>query len=205
MNALLFRRRAALEFNQPLLSEEERVALLAIHDVHTAGLEPISLVFADPHPVVLDGLRRSFQHHPDFSILECVPDAQRAWCALKTHKPDILVMEMTLGGQTSLDLIRSCKREKPSTKLIVFTQPLHDLATLALPEGVQGLISKSRSSEILMDCIKAVNRGVTWIDDDFAQHTQPLANANRSDYAFEGHQPASEKNTFTWLMLGSSR
>lgn len=150
----------------PLLTNSEIDALMG-HDVNQHH-DPIEIMFADPHPVVLDGLKQTFERHPDFVVRTCVHDGATAWREILSLQPDIVVMELSLREKDSLSLIREIRAQKIKTLPVVFTHAsiLDVLGLIAV--GVNGLVSKSKPKEVLMECIREVHQGQRWFDEEFA-------------------------------------
>jgi DNA-binding NarL/FixJ family response regulator len=153
---------------RPLLTDAELNALMRDRSLTPPRHAPIELMFADPHPVVLDGLKQTFECHPDFLVKTCVHDGASAWREILKLEPDILVMELTLGEKDSLSLIRDLKKEHLKTLPVIFTHASMLGALEAIAAGVTGLVSKSKPKEILMDCIRKVHGGQKWLDDEFS-------------------------------------
>jgi len=129
---------------------------------------PIQLVLADPHPVLLDGLQSIFNDHEDFNIQACALDGESALEAVHQYKPDVLLMELSLPKKNGLELINDIHAKKLSTYPVVFTgAPIADVMQ-AIDLGVQGLVSKDKPKEFLTRCVRAVNEGKKWLDEDLA-------------------------------------
>ncbi len=152
----------------PLISHAEMDALMRRTTLPAAPEAPIDIMFADPHPVVIDGLIKAFESHPGFQVKTCVHDGAAAWREILVFEPTILVMELTLEGKDSLSLIRDLKKQRRRTLPVIFTHANWAGALEAISEGVKGLVYKSRPKERLVECIRAVHQGRTWLDDAFS-------------------------------------
>ena len=153
--------------NTPLITDEEMSALMREDGGVQKQCPPIEIVFADPHPVVLDGLRQMFESHPEFRVNTYVHDGAAAWQEILKSQPDVVVMELTLGEKDSMTLIRDLKEEKFKTLPIVFTNANIFDVWGVISVGVNGLVSKSKPKEILMECIREVYHGQRWLDDEY--------------------------------------
>lgn len=150
----------------PLLTESELNALMSEDTDEREA--PIEIMFADPHPVVLEGLKQTFARHPDFVVRTCVHDGASAWHEILHLQPDIVVMELSLRVKDSLSLIRDLRDENLKTLPVVFTHAsILDVLGL-ISVGVNGLVSKSKPQEILMECIREVHHGQRWLDEEYA-------------------------------------
>lgn len=150
---------------QPLLSHEERVALLKPLDEPMSLNKPIRVVCVDPQPMMLEGLKQSFKNDSFITLERMLTDGTNAWREVIASQPDILVTEMTVGGLEGIELIRRLKKNGWPTKVVVFTMATNPKWPEAWAEGVQGLVSKTSPKETLMKCIRAVSAGERWIDE----------------------------------------
>jgi DNA-binding NarL/FixJ family response regulator len=188
----------------PLVTDQEMAALMRDPSACAERKAPIEVMFADPHPVVIDGLTKMFACHPDFIVTTCVRDGAAAWRELLRSAPDILVMELTLGQKDSMSLIRDLRREQLRTLPVIFTHVSLRGALEAIAEGVNGLVSKCKPKEVLMECIREVHHGQRWLDDDFAvgqlsRNDMPLTAA-----FFKQHLTLRELSVVQLLIRGQS-
>ncbi len=158
----------ALVPRYPLITDEEMRALMRDDVANETQEKPIEIILADPHPVVLDGLRQTFERTPEFHVKTCVHDGAAAWREILKFQPDIVVMELTLSEKDSLSLIRDLKEEKLKTLPVVFTQANIFDVWGVMAVGVNGLVSKFKPKEILMQCIREVHQGQRWLDDEYS-------------------------------------
>ena len=126
----------------------------------------IRLVLADPHPVMLDGLDSVFRRNTEFSISASVQDGEAAWRDVQRLKPHVLIHELNLPKRDGLSLIQAIRADGMSTIPIVFTSATRDRIHQARALGLLGLIGKDKPGEILLQCVRCVLQGQTWLDSD---------------------------------------
>lgn len=136
--------------------------------------QPIGLVLADPHPVMLDGLRRDLQDWPEFHIHSSVRDGESALKAIHQYRPDYIVLDLPLAKRSGLALIQELQLQAFNTVPIVFTGGHVGDVMRAIDLGVRGLVSKNKPKEILARCIQAVHSGQTWLDRELTEETMTL-------------------------------
>lgn len=152
----------------PLINQEEMAALMHVSQSSESDGPPIKIIFADPHPIVLDGLKKTFSNDPDFIVNKCVSDGNSAWREILDTEPDIVVMELSLNEKDCLSLIRDMRDKKVKTRPVVFTHAaMIDLIDV-IAIGVNGVVSKSKTKEILANCIRTVHQGYKWLDEEFS-------------------------------------
>src|SRR5438128_10508361 len=87
---------------------------------------PITVVIADTHPIILDGIARLFEDAGFSVVARCVA-GQDGLTAVQSHKPDVLVFDLRLSGRDGLAVLREINRHQLSTRLV--------LVALAPPEA----------------------------------------------------------------------
>jgi|LauGreDrversion4_2_1035121.scaffolds.fasta_scaffold30153_7 DNA-binding NarL/FixJ family response regulator len=195
----------ALASPTPLLTEPELSALMQREPPPQARRPaPIEIMFADPHPVVIDGLNHTFANHPDFVVKNCVRDGATAWREILKFQPDIVVMELTLGEKDSLSLIRDLKNARLRTLPVIFTHANLLGALEAMAEGVNGLVSKRKPKEVLMECIREVHHGQQWLDDDFSIFGLSRNDVPLAPPFFKRHLTLRELSVVQLLIRGQS-
>lgn len=136
--------------------------------------QPIRLVLADPHPVMLDGLQRDLEEWPQFHIHTCAKDGDAALRAIHEHDPDCIVLDLPLAKRSGLALIQEMQLQNSKTQAIVFTSaPVGDVMRV-IDMGVKGLVSKNKSKHVLARCIHTVHSGQAWLDRDLTEETMTL-------------------------------
>ncbi len=189
----------------PLLTDPELSALMQRETPTPARRPaPIEVMFADPHPVVIDGLNHTFANHPDFVVTNCVRDGATAWREILKLQPDIVVMELTLGEKDSLSLIRDLKNARLRTLPVIFTHASLLGALEAMAEGVNGLVSKRKPKEVLMECIREVHQGQRWLDDDFSVFGLGRDDVPLTPPFFKRHLTLRELSVIQLLIRGRS-
>jgi two-component system, NarL family, nitrate/nitrite response regulator NarL len=126
---------------------------------------PISLVLADDHPLVLDGLESLFRTERDFRILERCSNGDEALRAVHRHWPDILLLDVRLPGKDGLAVLRSLRDLKVPTRVVLLTAALDEGEVVdALRLGARGVVLKEMRPDYLIECIRKVYAGEQWIE-----------------------------------------
>ena len=126
---------------------------------------PITLVLADDHPLILDGMENLFRLERDFKVVARCLDGEEAITAVRKHKPDVLVLDIRMPGMDGLSLLREMKKEKLSTRVVLLTGALdeEELAE-AVRLGARGLVLKEMAPKLLVKCIRQVHAGELWLE-----------------------------------------
>ena len=85
---------------------------------------PITLVLADDHPLMLDGLVSLFARETDFEVLASCSRGDDALDAVRQNAPDVLVVDVNMPGKTGLEVLKELASEKSPTRSVILTAGL---------------------------------------------------------------------------------
>jgi DNA-binding NarL/FixJ family response regulator len=125
---------------------------------------PIRLVLADDHPIVLQGLEQLFLFEADFAVVACVTNGAEALQAVRTHQPNILVLDLRMPVMDGLAVVREINRDALPTKVVVLTAIEGDDVLEAIELGVRGVVLKDMALQLLVRAVREVHAGGTWIE-----------------------------------------
>ncbi|MFN8152096.1 MAG: response regulator transcription factor [Solirubrobacterales bacterium] len=131
----------------------------------TTEADEITVVLADDHQLVRDGIRLVLSAEPDISVVAEASDGDEAGRFVLGHKPTILVLDLSMPGRPSLELIPDVKKLSPNTEVVVLTmQNEPPFARQAFAAGAKGFVVKQSAASELVDAIRAVVAGKTYIN-----------------------------------------
>jgi DNA-binding NarL/FixJ family response regulator len=131
----------------------------------------IRIVLADDHPIVLQGLQQLFERQGDFDVLCCCSHGTAAFDAVRERNPDVLVLDLRMPGKTGLDVLRMLSTEHMKCRTVLLTAAVRDEEVVeAMKLGAMGLVLKESSPEVLIDCVRRVHNGESWIDRETVTH-----------------------------------
>ena len=120
----------------------------------------ITVVIADRHPVVLQGLSSVLEAHSDFKIVASCTDGPGCVEAIRNLAPDIAILDGSMPGVTGPEILSIVNAEKPSTRFVFFTasEVERELVMSAAADGYS-YISKDVAPEILVQSLRQVAGG----------------------------------------------
>jgi two-component system, NarL family, response regulator NreC len=128
-------------------------------------LAATTIVLADDHSVVRSGLRMLLETEPDLAVVAEAGDVESARRYVRGHKPDVLVLDLNMPGGPSLDAIPAFAESSQGTAVVVLTmQEDPAFAREALRAGARGYVLKHAAAEELVQAIRAVAGGGTWLN-----------------------------------------
>jgi DNA-binding NarL/FixJ family response regulator len=124
-----------------------------------------TLVLADDHPIILEGLEQLFGRHKDFQVLATCNTGEDAIEAVRSHKPDIVVLDVKMPNGDGLSVLKRIHDEHLQTRVILLTASMKEDEVLqAMEAGVWGLVLKESAAVSLVDSVRKVTRGERALD-----------------------------------------
>jgi len=135
-------------------------------DMKTAGAQPeIRVVLVDDHSVVREGVRMILENDKEIHVTGETGDIGEALGLVTSLQPDVVLLDLAFGSETSIDKIPLIIEAAPSARILVLTgvsdQELHKRALL---KGAHGLLMKDKAGAVLRTAIKKVHAGEAWVD-----------------------------------------
>ena len=128
--------------------------------------QPISILIVDDHPIVRRGMADLLTESRDFQVCGDAEGACEAMGKIRSLKPDLVIIDLSLKGMSGLELIKQAHSEHPSVKILVSS--VHEefmFAERALRAGATGYINKQEPTELLLEAIRSVARGKIFVSD----------------------------------------
>jgi two-component system, NarL family, response regulator NreC len=128
-------------------------------------MSPLRVVLIDDHPVLREGLAMFLAHQEDLECVGQAADRASATELLSRERPDVAVIDLALGAEDGLELVRSLRTLSPATKTLVLTMhEEHDYVRAALLAGANGYALKRGSAKDVAEAIRRVMEGENYLD-----------------------------------------
>jgi DNA-binding NarL/FixJ family response regulator len=139
----------------------------AVHHVsgsNAIATQRISVVIADNHPITLEGVGHLLESE-GFEVIARCRSGDDCLRTLRTHRPDILIMELRLSGKDGLTVLREMRRANLPTQPILLTSaPEDEQMVEAIRLGVRGVVLKEMPPHLLVQCLRKVHNGERWVE-----------------------------------------
>jgi len=123
----------------------------------------MTLLLADDHPLLLDGLRNVLTDLPDVELLPSVSNGHQLLDFLYRHPVDMVLLDLNMPKTDGLTALKQIRRDFPAIKVIIFTsynQPQHMREVQAL--GAMGYLLKTTDAPTLKAAVRQVWEGKPW-------------------------------------------
>jgi DNA-binding NarL/FixJ family response regulator len=115
---------------------------------------------ADDHPIVRTGVRLIVESAPDCEFLGETADAATTFAAVERNPPDVLVLDLWMGGNDGLDLIHRLRASHPQIRILVYSMADEQVfGPRVLRAGAAGFLLKDRGLDELLQAIRMVASG----------------------------------------------
>ena len=131
----------------------------------TTATNTTTIVVADDHAVVRAGLRMLLDAEPGLEVVAEAGDTPDAIRMAETHRPAVLVLDLSMPGGSGLDAIAILTASTPETAIVVLTmQDDPAFARRALQDGALAFVLKEAADEELLEAVRAAASGDTYLN-----------------------------------------
>ncbi len=124
----------------------------------------IRVLLADDHPVVREGVAALINRRPDMTVIAEARDGREAVELFRHHDPDVALIDLRMPEMDGLKAIAAVREYSPAARIIVLTTFDDDEDIYrALRAGAKGYLLKDAPREELLECIRCVYEGKTYI------------------------------------------
>lgn len=123
-------------------------------------MSAIRILAADDHPVFLEGIAAILDGPSDLSLVAQASDGRQAIQQFRTHRPDVVLMDLQMPHMNGVDATIAICGEDPEARIIVLTTYMGDVQVMrALKAGARAYLLKNLLRKELLDTIRAVYAG----------------------------------------------
>jgi DNA-binding NarL/FixJ family response regulator len=127
------------------------------------------VLVVDDHPMTRYGIVRLIEQEPDLVVCGEAENASRALAAVRAFKPQVVLADLTMPGGEGLEFIKNVRSLHPEIAVLVVS--MHDealYAERALRAGARGYIMKNEGGEKLVEAIRQVLQGKTYVSENMS-------------------------------------
>ena len=129
-----------------------------------------TLLLADDHALMTEGLRAMLE--PEHEIVEVVRDGMQVVAAVEFHRPDLVLLDLSLPGRSGLEIAAELHARMPRTRVLIVTMHADRIyADEAIRAGASGYVLKLARAEELRHAIAEALAGRQYVTPLLSEHT----------------------------------
>ena len=170
----------------------------------TAGKNRLLIV--DDHPLFREGLGQLVSHDPDLVVCGEAADAAEALRVIPELKPDLALVDISLGGASGLDLIKAIKEAYDDLPVLVIS--MHDeslYAERALRAGAMGYVMKHETGKTVRNAIRKVLGGEMYLSEKMSSSIISKFMHGQDDHPASMVDILSDRELQVFRMLGQGK
>ncbi|MDO9226337.1 MAG: response regulator [Pseudomonadota bacterium] len=169
-------------------------------------MSQLSIVLVDDHTLFRKGLAELLEREGAIRVADITGDPAQVSGLLKTHNPDVLILDLNIGGTDGISVMQDLRGEGFNLPVLILTvsEAEEDLAR-ALRSGANGYLLKSMEPDEVVDAIERAARGETVVAPGMtAKLVRLLDTKNNSASSLMDTLTQREREILTHLGKGES-
>jgi DNA-binding NarL/FixJ family response regulator len=125
-------------------------------------LKKIPILVIEDNRLLRDGISAMLDEQPDIRVVGALGNSERTLATIRTMRPAVILLDLGLRAQNSLQLVKSIRKTFAGMKVIVMDLvPMQSDVVIYVQAGVAGFILKDATMDDFLDTIRSVSRGET--------------------------------------------
>ncbi len=163
-----------------------------------------SVIIIDDHPLFSRGLAQLIETQKDYKVIGMAKDRNEALSLLDKETPDLAIVDLNLGQEDGLELIKDILIIHPHTKILVLS--MHDerfYAERALKAGAKGYIMKAEAETQVINAIKTVTSGEIYLSDEEKKRIKEMSRgSSETGNKFDTITTLSDRQLQIFTLIG---
>lgn len=161
------------------------------------------ILIVDDHPVFREGLVRILNQVKEWLVVGEAASATEAMKMLSTLHPDLVIVDFALEGSNGIDLVRDLRTRKTEIRLLMLSMHKESLyAERALRAGANGYIMKKESGAKLLDAVRQVLKGQTYLSDTMKEAVLQKLTGSSVDVSQTPEELLSDREFEIFQLIG---
>jgi two-component system response regulator NreC len=167
------------------MSERDHLRIGAAKAVESTPGDPISVVIADDHDILRDGLRALLEMADDIVVVGEARTGVEAVATAERLQPQVMLLDMSMPELDGVEACRRIRQRTPQTRVLFLTMhEADDYFFRALRAGASGYVIKRTAAVDVLAAVRAVARGDSFL-------SPSVAHALVADYAERASKPTT--------------
>jgi len=129
-----------------------------------------TIFLIDDHPIVCEGLAQLINQENDLHVCGQANDASTAMKAIRSIKPDFIIVDVSLEGKSGIELMSEIRSYYPDVHLLALSMHVEPLVVeRALMAGANGYVCKHEATVVIIKAIRRVLSGAIYLNDAMSE------------------------------------
>ena len=170
---------------------------------NTNARSAISILLVDDHPIVRLGVSQLLELEPDLKVGWQASGAAEALALCKSAEPDMAIVDISLGEESGIELIRQLTRLRPA--MLILAMSMHDesiYAERALRAGARGYVMKHTASKSIVEALRRIRAGEIYVSEAMRSRLMSRSIAGDRGRASSGLDLLSDRELEVFRLIG---
>jgi DNA-binding NarL/FixJ family response regulator len=164
------------------------------------------LLIVDDHPLFREGLRQIIERDPELTVCGEASSAAEALEAIPQIKPDLVLVDISLGGTSGIDLLKAIRNEYEELPVLVVSMHEESLyAERALRAGAMGYIMKHEPGKTVKAAIHKLLGGEMYLSEKMSSAVISKFMRGQGDRPASPIELLSDRELEVFRMLGQGK
>jgi DNA-binding NarL/FixJ family response regulator len=128
--------------------------------------QKIKILLVDDHKIIRDGLQLVLGSTDDIEVIGSVPSGEEAINYVRENRPDLILMDIMMGGMTGIEATRWIKDFDSTIKVVLLTMEISkEYVSASIKCDVDGYLPKDIDKETVIEAIRKVAKGERFFND----------------------------------------
>ena len=132
-------------------------------------MSKIKVILVDDHQIVRDGIKALLSTEDSIVIIDEASDGDELLAKLKSKKPDVLIMDISMPKISGIELLKIVSKEYPGINVLMLSMYTNeDFVFNAVKSGAKGYLPKNTSRKILIEAINTIYNGEEYFSEEIS-------------------------------------
>ncbi len=166
------------------------------------------VVVVDDHPAIREAIADTIRSQPGLELCGVAGSAADAFALVRETRPDVAVIDISLGDAHGLDLVQNLRAQHPRLEVVVFSMYDEEVyAERAIRAGARGYVMKSEPTQSVAEAIRAAAQGEIYLNRRAASRilSKVAGGAAGRASAEPGLEDLTDREMAVFQMLGQGK